>query len=91
MFAFGGTLIILVWYLGQLPLVIDKAIYSCEGQVKELWKSFTIVVILDTMFMKIGQKKEQKHLCHLLTNVGDAILTVDDLIIIDEPYRFFIG
>ena len=36
---FGGRSIILVGDSGQLPLVMDKPIYACDGQVKVLWNS----------------------------------------------------
>ena len=78
LFPFGGRSIILVGDLGQLPPVMDKPVYACEGQVKELWNSFTTVVTLDTIFRQNGQNHEQKRFRHLLMNVRDAIPIVDD-------------
>jgi hypothetical protein len=49
---FGGRSIILVGDLGQLPLILDRPAYACEGHAKELWNLFRIVVTLDTMFRK---------------------------------------
>lgn len=52
--------------------------YASEDQVKDLWNSFTIVVILATMFRKDGQSQDQTHFLHLLMNVRDAIPIVYD-------------
>jgi hypothetical protein len=46
--------------LGQLPLVLDRIGYACEGHAKELWYFFRIVVTLDTMHRKDGQRNGQK-------------------------------
>ena len=57
---FGGRSIILVGDLGQLPPVMDKPVYACEGHVKEIWNLFSIVVTLDTVFRQDGQGQDQK-------------------------------
>jgi hypothetical protein len=56
---FGGRSIILVGDLGQLPPIMDRPTYACEGHAKELWNLFTIVVTLDTMFRQDGQSNDQ--------------------------------
>jgi hypothetical protein len=57
---------------------MDKPVYAYEGVEKELWKSFTTVVTLDTMYRQDGQRNEQKCFHHLLMNVRDAIPTIED-------------
>ena len=54
---FGGRSIILVGDLGQLPPVMDKPVYACEGHVKEIWNLFSTVVTLDTVFRKMDKAK----------------------------------
>jgi hypothetical protein len=75
---FGGRSVILVGDLGQLPPVMDKPAYACDGPVKELWRSFTKVVTLDTVFRQDGQSNDHKCFRHLLMNVRDANPTLED-------------
>ena len=57
---FGGRSIILISDLGQLPLVMDKTLYACEGPAIELWNLFTKFVTLDMVFRQDGQRNDQK-------------------------------
>ena len=75
---FGGRSIILVGDLGQLPPVMDKPAYACEGHAKELWNLFITVVTLDTIFRQDGQSNDQRRFRYLLMNVRDAIPTLED-------------
>ena len=38
---------------------MNKPIYACDGQVKELCNPFTKVVNLDTMFNQDGQSQDK--------------------------------
>ena len=76
--SFGGISIILVGDLGQLPPVMDRPAYACEGHAKELWNLFTTVVTLDTVYRQDGQSNDQRLFRHLLMNVRDAIPTIED-------------
>jgi hypothetical protein len=55
---FAGRSVILVDELGQLPPIMDKHGYACDGPVKELWRSFTKFVTLDTLIRKDGQRND---------------------------------
>ena len=76
--SFGGISIILVGDLGQLPPVMDRPTYACEGHAKELWNLFTTFVTLDTVYRKYGQSNDQRFFRHLLMNVRDVIPTIED-------------
>ena len=75
---FGGSSIILVGDLGQLPLFISKYVDEYESLAKELWKSFTIVVALDIVFQQYGQSNDKNKIQHLLMNVRDEVRMVED-------------
>ena len=51
---FGGVSMILFGDLAQLPLVMDKPIYTSHSTAKLLWDQFTIVVTLHTIFLQVG-------------------------------------
>jgi hypothetical protein len=58
--------------------VMDRLVYACEGQVRELENSFTIVVTLDIMFREDGESQDQMCFHHLLLNIRDAIQIVQE-------------
>ena len=75
---FGGRSLILVGDLGQLPPVRDKPLYVGNTTGRELWKYFTKVVTLDTVFRQQGTDPNQVKFKRLLTNIRNANPTVDD-------------
>ncbi|XP_059065785.1 uncharacterized protein LOC131857361 [Cryptomeria japonica] len=70
--SFGGVSMILVGYLAQLPLVMDKPIYASHSTALSLWHSFTIVITLDTIFRQQGASIRQQQFRALLHNLRNA-------------------
>ena len=75
---FGGRSLILVGDLGQLSTVRDKPLYIGNIAGRVLWKYFTKVVTLDTVFRQQGTDPNQVKFKRLLTNIRNANSTVDD-------------
>ena len=75
---FGGRSLILVGDLGQLPPVIDKPLYVGNTAGRVLWKYFTKVVTLDTVFRQQGTDPNQVKFKRLLINIRNANPTMDD-------------
>ncbi|XP_057833467.2 uncharacterized protein LOC131044209 [Cryptomeria japonica] len=69
---FGGLSMILVGDLGQLLPVMDKPAYASHSTTLNLWRSFTIVVKLHTVFRQQGTSVKQQEFKSMLQNIRDA-------------------
>ncbi|XP_057839897.2 uncharacterized protein LOC131049831 [Cryptomeria japonica] len=69
---FGGLSIILVGDLGQLSPVMDKPAYASHSTALNLWRSFTTVVTLHTIFRQQGSSIKQQQFRSMLQNIRDA-------------------
>ena len=75
---FGGRSIILVGDLGKSPSVRDKPMYVGSLASKVLWKTFNIVVTLDTIFHQEGNSPIQVAFRGVLNNIGNANPILED-------------
>jgi hypothetical protein len=75
---FGGTSIILVGDLAQLPPVMDKPIYASHSNAKYLWEQFTMVITLTTIFRQQGDTQIQIDFRRMLKNMRNADSTEQD-------------
>ena len=74
---------ILVENLAQLPLVSDRPAYESRGgHAKLLWKEFQTVITLNHIFRQDGKSNEQEIFHILLSNIRDAIPTLEDWMIL---------
>ena len=75
---FGGRSIILTGDLAQLPPVLDKPLYATHSDDLTIWRQFTIVVTLQTIFHQRGEQPTDIQFKEALTNMRDAKPTQQD-------------